>query len=246
MSAQSSSVEKAAAGKAAAEKAAAGKAAAEKAAAGKAAAGKAAAEKAAAQTAAAPAKKAAAAAPVKKAVAVKKPASPKQAPKQGSRSGRARAGKQTTSDAQLAMPSNAFNAADKERSALAHRKEEKRGRNFKEAEDVWRKQKMSAQSSSVEKAAAGKAAAEKAAAESFAKAAAQKAAEAARAKARAAAAKLEQVGAFLPRGGRVRVRPERGDFVDPTTPGLSFATPAGGVKRGGTLADARLATASDK
>jgi hypothetical protein len=39
------------------------------------------------------------------------------------------------------------------------------------------------------------------------------------------------------------VRPERGDFVDPTTPGLSFATPAGGVKRGGTLADARLATA---
>ena len=141
-------------------------------------------------------------------------------------------------DAQLAMPSNAFNAADKERSALAHRKEEKRGRNFKEAEDVWRKQKMSAQSSSVEKAAAGKAAAEKAAAESFAKAAAQKAAEAARAKARAAAAKLEQVGAFLPRGGRVRVRPERGDFVDPTTPGLSFANPKGGLSRGGdTLAD---------
>jgi hypothetical protein len=46
----------------------------------------------------------------KPAAAKAKPASPKQAPKQASRSGRVGAGKRTTSDAQLAMPSNVFNA----------------------------------------------------------------------------------------------------------------------------------------
>ena len=91
-----------------------------------------------------------------------------------------------------------------------------------------------------EKAAAEKAAGSCAEAAAQKTAASEKAAEAAKSatsRARAAAAKLEQVGAFLPRGGRVRVRPERGDFVDPTTPGLSFANPKGGLKRGGTLAD---------
>ena len=44
---------------------------------------------------------------------------------------------------------------DKEQDTLAQRQEEKRRRNFQEAEDVWRKQKMSGQSSSVEQKALG-------------------------------------------------------------------------------------------
>jgi hypothetical protein len=68
-----------------------------------------------------------------------------------------------------------------------------------------------------------------------------------KAKARAeAGAKLEQAGAFLPRGGRARVKPERGDFVDPSTPGLSFSNPKGGLSKGGdTLADAPQARVTD-